>query len=93
MRVPSPRPPLTADTSAEAEALQIERWRNMSVREKAILVSALSQAADAMANAGIRAAYPSASRREVFLRLATRRLGFDLALRAYPEIADLPDAR
>jgi hypothetical protein len=63
----------------------------MSVREKATLVTQLSQTADAMALAGIRAAYPSASPRECFLRLAVRRLGRELAVRVYPEIAGITD--
>jgi hypothetical protein len=90
---PERRRTLSADTSAEAEAIQIERWRGMSVREKAMLVTQLSQAADAMALAGIRAAYPHASARERFLRLAIRRLGRELAERVYPEIANLQSPR
>lgn len=85
------RAKLSADTSAEAEALQLQRWRAMSVREKARLVTQLSQAADAMALAGIRAAHPSASPRECFLRLAVRRLGRELAALVYPEIAEITD--
>ena len=84
-------PALSADTSAAAEAFQIQRWRELSMREKATLVTALSQAADAMALAGIRILYPSAAPRECFLRLAIRRLGFELAARVYPEIADLTE--
>jgi len=44
-----------------------------------------------MALAGIRILYPSAAPRECFLRLAIRRLGFELAARVYPEIADLTE--
>jgi len=44
-----------------------------------------------MALAGIRAEHPSASPRECFLRLAIRRLGYELAARVYPGIADLAD--
>ena len=56
-----------------------------------MLVTQLSQAADAMALAGIRIAYPSASVRERFLRLAIRRLGRELAARVYPEAAAIID--
>jgi phosphoserine phosphatase len=84
---------LSADTSSDAQKIQIARWREMSPAEKLRLVTQLSQAVDALALAGIRAAYPSASPRECFLRLACRRLGDELALRAYPEIADLPERR
>ena len=83
--------PLSADTSPAAEAFQIQRWRELSIRDKATLVTTLSQAADAMALAGIRISYPSAPPRECFLRLAIRRLGFELAARVYPEIADLTE--
>jgi hypothetical protein len=80
---------LSADTSADAQAVQIRRWREMSPADKTRLVRQLTQTADAMALAGIRMTYPSASERECFLRLAIRRLGADLAARVYPEIASL----
>ena len=49
MKSSHPRATLSADTSAEAEAIQIQRWRAMSPREKATLVTQLCQSADAMA--------------------------------------------
>jgi hypothetical protein len=82
---------LSLDTPADVEAQQVERWRTMSPRQKAVLVKQMSETADAMALAGIRAAYPAASAHERFLRLAIRRLGLDLAVRVYPEIANLED--
>lgn len=82
---------LSADTTREAEDIQVERWRAMSVQEKAQLVTALCQAADAMAHAGIRLRYPGASDRECFLRLAVLKLGAELARRVYPELNDLSD--
>jgi hypothetical protein len=82
---------LASDTSAAAEEVQVRRWRAMTVADKARLVTGLSQAADAMALAGIRYRHPTASARECFLRLAAIKLGVDLASRAYPEIADLVD--
>ena len=79
--------PLSLDTSAVIERLQIERWRQMSAAEKAAIVSGLTQAGYDLALAGVRHRYPDASPREQFLRLAIVTLGPDLARRAYPEIA------
>lgn len=61
----------------------------MSPAEKAALITGLTQAARAMALAGIRERHPDASEREQFLRLAIITLGADLARRAYPEIDGL----
>ncbi len=91
MNDPTPGTTLSADTSAAAEDVQLRLWREMSDAEKARLVTALSQSADALARAGILHHYPAASARECFLRLAIRRLGIELASRAYPEIATLSD--
>ncbi len=82
--------PLADDTPLEIEARQIEGWRRMSAGHKAALVVGATRAADAMAMAGIRARFPGASAREQFLRLAVLKFGPDLALQAFPEIADLP---
>jgi hypothetical protein len=61
----------------------------MSPAEKLAMVVSLTEAALAMARAGVRHRHPNASEREVFLRLAIVRLGRDLAARAYPEIETL----
>ena len=76
---------LSADTSPEAERLQIDAWRRMSPAEKARVTSGLTRAVRAMAFAGIRQRHPSASERECLLRFALLTLGPDLACRAYPE--------
>ena len=81
-----PHQPLSADTSPEIEARQIDAWRRMTSEEKAAIVRRLTKASIAMARAGVRHRYPDASPREQFLRLAIVRLGVDLARRAYPEI-------
>lgn len=57
--------------------------------EKLRLVVELSATADTMTLAGIRLRYPGAHAREQFLRLASLKLGRDLAQRVYPEIAQL----
>lgn len=61
----------------------------MSPAEKAALVEALNRAVRQLAEAGIAARYPHASARERFLRFAILRLGRDLAVRVYPDAADL----
>lgn len=80
---------LSADTDAESEQQQIDRWRAMAPADKLRLVAELNAAADTMALAGIRLRHPGASPREQFLRLATVKLGRELALQAYPEIDQL----
>lgn len=80
---------LSADTDAESEQRQIDRWRAMSPGEKLSLVAELNAASDAMALSGIRLRHPGASPREQLLRLARIKLGRDLAEQVYPEIAQL----
>jgi hypothetical protein len=81
--------PLADDTPAEIEERQIEAWRRMSTAEKAALVSGLTHATLVMARAGVRQRYPSASERELFLRMAVLTLGQELAERAYPDVRSL----
>jgi hypothetical protein len=64
----------------------------MAPAMKLRLVSGLTAAADAMALAGIRLRFPGASPREQFLRLASIKLGRDLARQVYPEIEQLDNA-
>jgi hypothetical protein len=84
-----PSEPLSADTPLEMEQRQIEAWRRMSDAEKAGLIASLTCAALEMAEAGIRARYPNASERELFLRRAILLHGRELAARAYPDIEAL----
>ena len=85
------RPPLSLDTAPDIERQQVERWRAMSPREKADIVTGLTQAAYELARAGVRHRYPAADAREQFLRLALDVLGPDLACRAYPDAMALYD--
>ena len=66
--------------------MQWNLLRKMSPQERLRIVRDLNRAADTMAEAGIRDLFPAASDREVFLRLAVRKLGASLARTAYPEI-------
>jgi hypothetical protein len=52
---------LSADTSPEAERIQVERWCQMSSVEKVRAVAELSRAAQELALAGIRLRHPGAS--------------------------------
>ncbi len=83
---------LSRDSLPEVERLQIALWRRMSPLEKARAVDGLSRAAQELALAGIRKRHPHASEPECQLRLALLKLGPRLAVRAYPEAADLLDS-
>ena len=72
-----------ADTTPEAWAKQFELYRRMSAAEKAAGVRGITLAVNALALAGLRQQYPSASPAELRLRLAVRRLGEDIVARAY----------
>jgi len=61
----------------------------MSPAERMRRVLELNRAVETIAIAGIRSLYPNASPREVFLRLAERKLGRELARRVYPELEAL----
>ena len=81
------RHPLALDTAPNVEQLQIDQWRQMTPAQKAAIVSGFTQAAYALAFAGVRQRYPNADSREQFLRVAIITLGADLARRVYPEIS------
>ena len=85
--------PLSNDTSAEVERLQVEAWRTMSPAEKAALITGLTQAAFEMAEAGVRHRHPGAPASELFFRMAIVVLGPDLARRAYPHLAGTLEQR
>jgi len=87
--VPDTRRPLADDTPASVEQEQVRLWQAMTAAQKAGLSSALCRRTNALAIAGITLRHPHDSPRQQFLRLAIVRLGYDLAVRAYPEAADL----
>ncbi len=78
------------DTSADAERVQLDLLRRMTPAEKAQLVSELTLAVQQLAFAGIRQMEPAASDDEIWLRLASRRLGSDTVRKVY---AFDPDAK
>ena len=71
------------DTSAETERRQIEAWREMNAAQKLAIVSQLTLAAEEMARAGIRERHPTATGREIELRLGALRLDRDTMIRVF----------
>jgi hypothetical protein len=76
-----------------AVRMQAELLRRMSPERRLRLACDLSRTVDALAEAGIRDAHPDATDREVFLRLAIRKLGYPLAREVYPEVEWIESAR
>ncbi len=80
---------LAADTSHDAERVQVKLWQRMSPLQKARVVSEISRTAQELSLLGIRRRHPQASERECLLRLAVLKLGRELAISVYPEVAAL----
>jgi hypothetical protein len=71
------------DTSPEAWKIQMDLIRGMSPEERLERCFALSNTVEGFAKAGLRQRYPEASDREIFLRLARRKLGAELYSKVY----------
>ncbi len=72
------------DTSPEAWKVQMDLIRRMSPEEKTCSgCFELSDMVEGFAKAGLRQKYPQASDREIFLRLAHRKLGAELYNKVY----------
>ena len=84
---------LSADTTADIEQRQVDRWRRLSPVERLRLVSDTTRAVMDLSLAGIRQRHPGASDRECFLRLAAILLGVDTARQVYPDAVHLTDLR
>jgi len=72
-----------SDTSPEALRVFIDLHRQMPAGDKAARVLDLTAMLYHLSLEDVRRCYPKASDHEVFLRMAARRLGPDLMLRAY----------
>ena len=83
------RQPLAADTPFEVEEVQIAMWQRMTPADKAQLIVSMCRGVQEAAICGVQMRYPQAGSREQFLRLAILRLGYDLALEAFPDAAGL----
>ena len=82
-----------ADTSEEAFRVLIELNRKMSPGEKLARTLQWSSALKGLSEGSVRKMYPQAGEREVFLRAAARRLGWDVVKRVYgwdPETGQAP---
>ena len=73
----------TADSAPDATAVQSEIYRRMSSHQKARCLREVCLSANTLALTGLRQRHPSATERELLLRLAVLRLGEDLVFRAY----------
>jgi hypothetical protein len=80
-----------ADTSPEAWKVLLDLVRRMPPEERLQRALQLSATVLQFGEAGLRAAYPQASDREIFLRGAERRLGSKLFRTVYGD--ELPDER
>jgi len=83
------RQPLAADTPFEVEDVQIAMWRRMTPADKAQLIVSMCRGMQEAATCGVQMRYPHEGPREQFLRLAILRLGYDLAIEAFPDAAAL----
>ena len=71
--------PYTTDTSSEAYAIQLQRFRQMSPAERLLTACRLSQQARHMAMQAIRRLHPSADERTVTLKMIEIAYGRSLA--------------
>ena len=71
--------PYTTDTSSEADAIQLQRFRQMSPAERMLTACRLSQQARRMAMQAIRRLHPSADERSVTLKMIEIAYGRSLA--------------
>lgn len=83
MTAPPRRRTLSADTSPEAEAVQIDVYRRMSGRRKLELVVEENRRARELALTGLRLRHPEAGPEELFRRLMDLLLGEALAAEVY----------
>lgn len=86
-RTKLPRP--GTDTSPEVERLMIELWRRATPEQKLARMFGMGRMINELTRAEVRRRYPSASSREIDLRLASRTLPRDVMIRGFgwdPEI-------
>lgn len=74
------------DTSADAERVQFQIWREMPAWRKLELVAQMNETVRELAMLGLRQRYPKAADAELVRRYAALTLGEELATRAYGEL-------
>jgi len=79
----TPRSTSFTDTSVEVHAAQLRCYREMSIARKLELVEDANTTARILALTGLRARHPSASERELHLRLFHLLHGSELATKAW----------
>ena len=77
--------PLAADTSADAEAVQLEAYRRMGGARRVQIMFGLGDMARRTAEAGIRQRHPRYDNEQVMLAWARLLYGDDLVRRAWPD--------
>jgi len=78
-----------SDTDPKAREVYLNLYREMEPGERLARVFALCDFQQELQIANVRAMYPEASEREVFLRVAARRLGREFMIAAYNWDPDL----
>ena len=76
-------PAIGSDTSPEIEQRMIEHWRRASPDEKLDRMFGMAQLVNDLARAELRQRYPSASERELTMRLASRTLDRQTMIRVF----------
>jgi hypothetical protein len=88
-----PHPEEFADTDPRAMEVWLALLRKKTPGERIAIAFELSDFAVRVAESGVRARYPGASEREIFLRSAALRLSRDLMIRAYGWDPETPFGR
>jgi hypothetical protein len=78
-----------ADTDPKALEYFIQLHRDMSISDRLARIFELCDFQQSLQLADVRRLYPEAGEEEVFLRVAARRLGRDLMIKAYNWDPDL----
>ncbi len=78
-----------ADTDPKALEVYIKLHQQMTPGERAARIFELCAFQQSLQEASVRSMYPEADEREVFLRVAARRLGRDLMIKVYDWDPDL----
>jgi len=76
---------LSADTARDIEDRQVEAWRRLSSVEVAQTLNAAWSAGIQLAWFGLKERFPTASDKELRVRLAVLMLGRDVAARIHPD--------
>ncbi|HEY4088062.1 MAG TPA: hypothetical protein VGM43_19130 [Bryobacteraceae bacterium] len=79
-----------SDTDPRAMEVWLQLLREKTPEEKIVMTFEMSEFAVRLSESGVRARYPNASEREMFLRSAALRLPRNLMIRAYGSDPETP---